>query len=201
MNIAVFCSGNGSNFQAIVDASKKGLFDAKIVLMVCDNPKAFAIERAAKEGVKTYVLDKAAFSSKEKHEAEIIKTLEKENIGLICLAGYMRLLLPSFIQRYRNRIINVHPALLPMFKGTHAIRDAIEHGVDETGVTVHFVTEKMDSGPIILQEKVKVEKNDTEDLLAERIHKVEHRVYPEAIKLFVDGRLEIKDEKVTIKPA
>ena len=198
MNIAVFCSGNGSNFQAIVDSYKKGLFKANIAIMVCDNPDAYAIERAEKEEIKVAVVDKRAFSSKESHEAEIIEVLHKENIDLICLAGYMRILLPSFIGRYRNRILNIHPALLPMFKGTHAIRDAIEHKVKETGVTVHFVTEEMDAGPIILQEKVEVKENDTEETLAERIHKVEHRFYPEAIKLFVEGRLKIEGNRVKI---
>jgi len=201
MNIAVFCSGNGSNFQAIVEAGKKGLFNGKIALMVCDNPKAYAIERAKKESIKTFVIEKANFPSKDEFEKAIIAQLEKEKIELICLAGYMRLLTSSFIKKYRDRILNVHPALLPSFKGTKAIRDAIENSVKVTGVTVHFVNEEMDSGPIILQEAVKIGPEDTEETLAERIHALEHRLYPEAIKLFLEKKIRVIGKRVKILAA
>lgn len=198
MNIAVFCSGNGTNFQALVDASKKGLFDARITLMVCDSPHAYALQRAEKEGIKTLLLDIDDFSCKRDFEARIIEELEKENIELVCLAGYMRLLLDSFIEKYKNRIINIHPALLPSFKGTHAIEDAVDYGVKVTGVTAHFVNEEMDSGPVILQEPVKIEKSDTKETLEQKIHSVEHRLYPEAVRLFVEGRLKVAGRKVEI---
>lgn len=198
MNIAVFCSGNGSNFQAIIDASKKGLFNSKIALMVCDNPNAYAITKAKNESIKTLLLDINDFPSQEAFEARIIEELITEHIELICLAGYMRLLLPSFINKYREKIINIHPALLPSFKGIRGIKDALDYGVKVTGVTVHFVNEDMDAGPIILQEAVTIEDNDTKETLAEKIHKIEHRLYPNAVKLFIEGRLKVIGRTVKI---
>ena len=198
MNIAVFCSGNGSNFQAIIEASRKGLFNAKIALMVCDNPNAYAVTKAKNESIKTLLLDINDFPSQEAFEARIIEELITEHIELICLAGYMRLLLPSFINKYREKIINIHPALLPSFKGIRGIKDALDYGVKVTGVTVHFVNEDMDAGPIILQEAVTIEDNDTKETLAEKIHKIEHRLYPNAVKLFIEGRLKVIGRTVKI---
>jgi len=198
VNIAVFCSGKGSNFQAIIDASRKGLFNAKIALMVCDSPNAYAITKAKNESIKTLLLDINDFPSQEAFEARIIEELITEHIELICLAGYMRLLLPSFINKYREKIINIHPALLPSFKGIRGIKDALDYGVKVTGVTVHFVNEDMDAGPIILQEAVTIEDNDTKETLAEKIHKIEHRLYPNAVKLFIEGRLKILGRRVKI---
>ena len=198
VNIAVFCSGKGSNFQAIIDASRKGLFNAKIALMVCDSPNAYAITKAKNEGIKTFLLDMNDFPSQEAFEARIIEELIAEHIELICLAGYMRLLLPSFINKYREKIINIHPALLPSFKGIRGIKDALDYGVKVTGVTVHFVNEDMDAGPIILQEAVTIEDNDTKETLAEKIHKIEHRLYPNAVKLFIEGRLKVIGRTVKI---
>jgi len=200
MNIAIFCSGNGSNFQAIVDAKKSGLFDANIALMVCDNKKAYAIERATLEEIKTLVLDIKDFDSKASYEAEIMKALEKHSVDLICLAGYMRLLLPSFISRYKNKILNIHPALLPSFKGMYAIKDALSYGVKQTGVTVHFVNEDMDTGPIVLQESIIIEDSDTEKRLTAKIHELEHRLYPKCIKLFIEGKVKIEGRTVRILP-
>jgi phosphoribosylglycinamide formyltransferase-1 len=198
MNIAVFCSGNGSNFQALVDSVKVGAISAKIALMVCDNPQAFALERAKKEGVKSVLVQRKDFQTKEKLETEIIKNLEQENIELICLAGFMRLVSPAFVKKYYHKILNIHPALLPSFKGTQAIKDALDYGVRVTGVTVHFVDEKVDHGPIILQQAIEIEDSDTEESLAQRIHEIEHRLYPEAVKLFVEGKLKIEGRKVKI---
>ncbi len=198
MNIAVFCSGNGSNFQAIINAARCELFNAEIALMVCDNPNAYALSRAKKEGVKVLSVNIKDFASQEAFEARIIEALIKEEIGLICLAGYMRLLLPGFINKYREKIINIHPALLPSFKGIRAIGDALNYGVKTTGVTVHFVNEDMDAGPIILQEMIKIDENDTKDTLEEKMHKLEHRLYPKAIKLFIEGRLKIIGRVVKI---
>lgn len=199
MNIAVFCSGNGTNFQAIVGAAKKKIFDAKIAVMVCDNKNAFALERAKKEGIKTLLVLKEDFKGHEDFESKIIKELEKNNIELICLAGFMRVLSADFIKRYRNRIINIHPALLPSFKGAHGIKDAFDHGVKTTGVTVHFATDELDAGPVILQEAVCIDEDDTQESLEQKIHKTEHRLYPEAIRLFAEGRLKIVGRKVEIK--
>lgn len=198
INIAVFCSGNGSNFQAIVDSVKRGEIQAKINLMVCDNPGAYALERARKEGIKSVLIERKKFRTREDFEAEIIRNLEREDIELICLAGFMRLVSPSFVQRYRNRILNIHPALLPSFKGTHGIKDALDYGVKVTGVTVHFVDEKTDHGPIILQQALEIKDDDTEESLALRIHEIEHKLYPRAVKLFVEGRLKIEGRRVKI---
>ena len=198
MNIAVFCSGKGSNLQAIIDAKKSGIFQADIALMVCDNPDAYAVKVAEKENIPRLVLSRKDFSSKEYFEKRIISALEEKSICLICLAGYMRLFSPGFVQKYAGRIINIHPALLPAFKGASAIEDAFDYGIRVSGVTVHFVTEDVDAGPIILQESVKIEDNDTREAFAEKIHRAEHRLYPQAIKLFIDGRLSITGRKVEI---
>lgn len=201
MKIAVFCSGYGSNFQAIVNARKKGLFKADIALMVCDNPHAYAIKRAKKEKIKTLVIKRSDFSSKKEFEENILRQLEKERIGLVCLAGYMRILSTDFIRRYKNRILNIHPALLPSFSGTEGIKDAMDYGAKVTGVTVHFVNEDVDAGPIILQEAVRIRQNDTEATLAKRIHNIEHKLYPEAIRLFTEKKLKITKRKVKILTA
>lgn len=199
MNIAVFCSGYGSNFQAIVDASKRKLFDANVAVMVCDNKDAFALKRAKKENIKILPVLRENFKTREDFENKIIDRLEKDNIELICLAGFMRVLSPEFVKRYENRILNIHPALLPSFKGAHGIKDAFEHGVKVTGVTVHFVTEELDSGPIILQEVVNIEEYDTQKTLEEKIHTVEHSLYPKAIRLLTEGKVRVEGKRTKIK--
>ena len=199
MNIAVFCSGNGTNFQAIVDSVKKGEIKARIAVMVCDNPKAYAIVRAKNEGIKTLVLQMKDFKDREAFQGEIVKYLEKEEIELIVLAGYMKMLTPAFIRRYKNRILNIHPALLPSFAGTNGIADAMEYGVKVTGPTVHFVDEGMDTGPVIIQKATEIREDDTVETLAARIHKLEHDIYPQAVRLFVEGKLKIEGRKVKIE--
>ncbi|MGB2705766.1 MAG: phosphoribosylglycinamide formyltransferase [Candidatus Omnitrophota bacterium] len=199
MNIAVFISGSGTNLQAIIDAISSGRISAKIALVVSDNKDAYALERAKKAGIETFVLAPGGFKTREDYDREIVKELEKKKIDLIVLAGFMRLLSPYFVKKYKNRILNIHPALLPLFKGTHGIRDAFESGAKKTGVTVHFVDEKLDHGPIILQEAVNIDADDTLGTLEEKIHKVEHKLYPEAISLFVEGKLKIEGPKVRIK--
>lgn len=200
-NIAVFASGNGSNFQAIAEASIKGILKAKLKLLVCDSPRAFVLKRAKKFKVQTFLLNLRDYLSKKDFEDEVINALKAERIDLIVLAGFMRILSPNFIRQYKNRIINIHPALLPSFKGAHAIKDAFDYGVKLTGVTVHFVDEKMDHGPIILQKAVEVKEKDTLRSLEERIHQLEHKIYPEAIRLFLSGRLKIRGRKVRLLPA
>ena len=199
MNIAVFCSGSGTNLQAIIDNVASGYIPAKIAVVVSDNPGAFALTRARKAGIDTLALDKKNFASREDFDRAVIKELKAKNVGLVVLAGFMRLLSPYFIGEYRGRIVNIHPALLPSFKGAHGVKDAIEHGAKVTGVTVHFVDEKLDNGPIISQAEVRIKEDDTEESLLARVHKEEHRLYPEAIKLFVEGRLKIEGRKVRIK--
>lgn len=196
--IAVFASGRGSNFSAIVHAIGKGKIKVRIALLVCDNPQAPVIEKAAKAGVASFIACRNDFLSKESFEGAIIDRLRGEKIDLIVLAGYMRILGPKIIGAYRDRIINIHPALLPAFKGAHAINDAYTYGAKVTGVTVHFVDEKTDHGPIILQQAVAIGEKEGLDALETRIHKVEHVLYPEAIRLFLEGRLRITGRKVLV---
>ena len=198
-NIAVFASGNGSNFQAIADAVKKGKIKANLKLLVCDNPGAFVLKRAERAGVKVLLIERKDYLSKKRFEEEIIRNLKAEAVDLIALAGFMRMLSPFIISRYKNRIINIHPALLPSFKGAQAIKDAYDYAVKATGVTVHFVDEEMDHGPIILQEAVKLASGDSLESIEKKIHKIEHKIYPEAIRLFVSGRVKIRGRKVEIE--
>ena len=198
MNIAVFCSGSGTNLQAIIDSQKKGYIKAEIKLVVSDTPGCYALKRAENSGVKTVVVERKNYKAKKDFEAEIINALKKEGIGLIVLAGYMRMLSEDFIKAYENKILNMHPALLPSFKGTSGIKDAFEYGVKVTGPTVHFVTVDMDAGPVIMQSPVKVTEDDTEESLAQAIHEEEHKIYPRAIQLFVEGKLKIEGRKVRV---
>ncbi len=197
-NIAVFASGKGSNFAAIIQAVKKKKIKANIALLVCDNPQAGAINHAKKAGIKIALIEREDFSSKKDFEGKLIEHLNQEKIDLIILAGFMRILSIEFVRKYKNRIMNIHPALLPSFKGIEGIKDAFEYGLKITGVTVHFVDEEMDHGPIILQAAVKIEEKDTLESLEAKIHKVEHQIYPKAIHLFVTGKLRLKGRKVKI---
>ena len=196
MNIAVFVSGNGSNLQALIDA--QDLSGGEIVLVVSDKPQARALERAEKAGIKTFILEAEGFDSREEYDEAIIEQLDKEGIEFIVLAGFMRILSAGFVDKYYGKIVNIHPSLLPAFKGTHGIRDAFEQGADTTGVTVHFVDRDLDAGPIILQEEVKIEEADTLESLEEKIHVVEHKLYPKAVRFFVEGKLKIEGNKVRI---
>ncbi|MDP3804374.1 MAG: phosphoribosylglycinamide formyltransferase [Candidatus Omnitrophota bacterium] len=198
MNIAILCSGNGTNLQAIIDSMKSGYISADIALVVSDNKDAYSLVRARNARIETLILNPKEFKGREDFDREIIKHLKKKKVELVVLAGFMRLLSSVFIKEYKNRIMNIHPALLPSFKGTHGIKDALEYGVKVTGPTVHFVDERLDHGPIILQKAVKVRNDDTEETLLDRVHKEEHKIYPEAIKLFVEGKIKIEGRKAVI---
>ena len=198
MKFAVFASGNGSNFQAIIDSVKAGEIKAELVLLFSDNKKAFALERARTAGIKTLQLTRKDYATPQSFEREIIIHLKEAGIDFIVLAGYMKILSPFFIKTYPQKILNIHPSLLPSFKGLEGIKDAFTYGAKVTGATVHFVDEKMDHGAIILQEAIKIQDDDTLETLTEKIHKLEHRIYPKAISLFVEGRLKIKGRKVLI---
>ncbi|MDD5505658.1 MAG: phosphoribosylglycinamide formyltransferase [Candidatus Omnitrophica bacterium] len=198
MNLAVFASGNGSNFSAIVKAIKQGKIKVKSVILVSDNPGAFVLKRAQKAKVKIILASRRDFSNRRDFEAAIIQRLKYYKIDLIALAGFMRMLSPAFVKKYRNRILNIHPSLLPAFKGACAIKDAFDHKVSFTGVTVHFVDEKMDHGPVILQEQVSIRSNDTLASLEKRVHRLEHRLYPQAIKLFYSGKIKLSGRKAEI---
>lgn len=198
MNFAVFASGKGTNLQAIIRAVKKRKINADLVLVLSDNKGAYALKRAKRAKIKTVVVDPKPFSSREDYDLEIVRILEQEKIDFIVLAGFMRIITSALIGCFPNKIFNIHPALLPSFKGTHGIGEAFGYGVKVTGVTVHFVDEKMDNGPIILQDIVKIKEDDTLETLEAKIHKVEHKIYPEAIRLFVDGKIKIEGRKVKI---
>ena len=191
MNLAVFASGRGSNFSAIAKAIKEHKLKVKLRLLVCDQPQAAVVKRAERAGVRVVLVRREDFSTRADFEAVIMQKLDDCKIDLIALAGFMRLLSPKFVKRYRHRIMNIHPALLPAFKGAHAIQDALEAGVDFTGVTVHFVDEQVDHGPVILQQKVKIGDKDTLASLERKIHLVEHALYLQAIKLFINGKIKI----------
>lgn len=199
MNIAVLCSGSGTNLQAIIDATASGYIPARIALVVSDKAGAFALERAKKAAIETLILDPKKFKSREEFDRELAGKLKAKNVELVVLAGFMRLLSPYFIHEYRDRIMNIHPALLPSFKGAHAIKDALAHGARVTGATVHFVNEELDNGPVILQREVAIRDDDTEETLLERVHAVEHTIYPEAVKLFAEGKLKIEGRRVRIR--
>ncbi|MGB7291736.1 MAG: phosphoribosylglycinamide formyltransferase [Thermodesulfobacteriota bacterium] len=194
--LAVFVSGSGTNLQAIIDAKIRTV---EIALVFSNNPNAYAIERIKKYGISSLVIDHREYSSRDDYEREILRSIEPYNIDLIALAGFMRILSPYFVSRFKNRIMNLHPALLPAFAGIDSVKQALEYGVKYTGCTVHFVDEGVDTGPIILQSVVPIFENDTEDSLLERIHEEEHRIYPEAIRLFSEGKLKIRGRRVSIE--
>ncbi|MBM3700257.1 MAG: phosphoribosylglycinamide formyltransferase [Actinobacteria bacterium] len=199
-NIAVFASGYGSNLQALIDYQKKhGFGNGKIVLVFSNNADSFALERAKKHEIDAKTFNPQSYGSRKEYDNAIDFMLEQNRIDLIVLAGYMLLLGPTLINKYKNRIINIHPALLPSFKGTRGIKDAFDYGVKVTGVTVHFVDEGLDSGPIILQEAVIVEQGQTIEEIEENIHAAEHKIYPLAVKYFCEGRILLKGRKVFIK--
>jgi phosphoribosylglycinamide formyltransferase-1 len=198
VNIAIMASGRGTNLQAIVDSVKQGFIDADVKLVIGDVEDAYCLKRAEKENIRTIFINPKKHPSQESFDKEVIKYLKQEDINLVVLAGFMRILSSYLVEKYKDRILNIHPALLPSFKGVQAIKDAFAYGVKITGVTVHFVTEKHDSGPIILQEPVKIKQDDTMESLEDRIHKVEHKLYPKAIKLYCENKLKIVGRKVKI---
>ncbi|WP_300361351.1 phosphoribosylglycinamide formyltransferase [Fusobacterium sp.] len=183
VRVAVFASGNGGNFQSIVETSRN--YEEKnyeIELLIVDKESAFAIERAKKLGVPYYVVLPKSFSSKKEYEERIIEILKENKIDLVALAGYMRIISPTLLNEYRDRIVNIHPAYLPNFPGKDGIGDAFRAGAKETGVTIHYVDEGVDSGKIIYQEKLTIEKDWDIEKLEEEIHKIEHRIYPKTLK-------------------
>lgn len=198
-NIAVLCSGFGSNLQAIINSVKKGKIKAKISLVASDRIDAYALVRARRAGIPILYAAPFEFKKREDYDNFIARNLKERKIDLVVLAGYMRLLSAGFVRQFKNKILNIHPSLLPSFKGTNGIKDALDYGAKLTGVTVHLVDEALDHGPIILQGAVNIKEKDTEETLAERIHKLEHRLYPQAIRLFAEGKLVVKGRKVLVK--
>ena len=194
--LAVLCSGRGTDLQSIIDAIKAGTLQAEISIVITDKPNVKALERAEIAGIKNICVDRKLFDNRADFEAELLKNLAE--IDLVVLAGFMRILSPEFVRKFTGRLMNIHPSLLPSFKGAHAHRDALEYGVQVSGCTVHFVDEGTDSGPIILQAAVEVKDDDTEETLSARILEQEHIIYPKAIQLFVEGKLKIEGRHVKI---
>jgi len=198
LRIGVLASGGGTDLQSIIDASEKNMINAEVIVVISDNKEAFALKRAEKYKIKTFFVDPKD-KNKEDYDMEIDKILENNKVGLVVGAGFMRMLSPCFVRKWYGKLINIHPALLPSFKGVNGQKDALDYGVKISGCTTHFMDEKMDSGPIILQAVVKVMPKDDRDALAHRILEVEHQILPRTIDLFEKGRLKIDVRKVIIK--
>ena len=198
LRVGVLASGGGTDLQSIIDASEKGMINAEVVAVISDNKEAFALKRAKKHNIKTFFVDPKGKDSQD-HDKEIDKILEENNVELVVGAGYMRILSSCFVKKWFGKLINIHPALLPSFKGTNGQGDALEYGVKITGCTTHFMDEQMDHGPIILQAAVKVKPGDDRDKLAHRILDVEHQILPRTVQLIAEGRLKIKGRKVEIE--
>ncbi|MTT33035.1 phosphoribosylglycinamide formyltransferase [Terrilactibacillus sp. BCM23-1] len=190
--LALFASGNGSNFQAIVDAVNKGQLDAEIPLLICDQKNAYVLERAAKANIEAHTFTFKDYGTKQAFEEAIVSLCQRHDIDYIILAGYMRIIGNTLLEAYQGRIINIHPSLLPSFPGLHAIEQAFEKGVKITGITVHYVDEGVDSGPIIAQAAVDIREDDTIETLTERMHETEHELYPKTIARL----LETKGRKI-----
>ena len=196
---SVLASGRGSNFQALIDAMKTGALPARCLRLITDNPQAYAIERAKKAGIPVSILEFPAYPDRGAYEIALLREMQATGADLFVLAGYMRILGQGIMDAFPHRILNIHPALLPSFPGLHAQRQALEHGVRVSGCSVHLVDSGTDTGPIVLQRCVRVEENDTEETLAARILTEEHRILPEAVRLFLEGRIEVRGRRVILR--
>lgn len=199
LRIGVLASGRGSNLQAVLDSIERGELSARVAVVISNKKEAQALERAARYQVPALFLDPAHARSREEYDAAILHHLKEHGVELVVLAGYMRLVTPTLIQPYRDRIINTHPSLLPAFPGMRAHRQALEYGVRVSGCTLHFVDEEMDHGPIIAQASVPVFEGDTEERLSERILVEEHRLLPQVLQLYAEGKLKVEGRKVLIQ--
>ena len=200
MRVGVLLSGSGTNLQAILDGASQEGSGYEVAVVVSDRADAFGLERARSAGVPAVHVEPKAHENREDFNEVLADALREHRVELVCLAGFMRILAPNFIKAFEGRIINIHPALLPAFPGAHAVRDALEWGARVTGSTVHFADEEVDHGPILLQEAVPILPGDDEAALHERIKEVEHRLYPEAIRLIAAGRVKIEGRRVVIEP-
>jgi len=200
LRIGVLISGSGTNLQAIIDACEAGQLDAHIALVISSHESARGLERAAKHGIDGLFIDRSSFDSAKEYNARIRRELVERNVDLVVMAGYMRLLGKEVLDTFPNRVVNLHPALLPSFAGAHGIKDAFDYGVKVTGVTVHYANEVFDDGPIIAQEPIVIAEDDTLESLEAKIHEVEHRIFPAALQLIAQGRVTVDGRKVRIAP-
>lgn len=196
--IAVFASGSGSNFQAIAVAAQAGVLNVEISLLVCDMPSAFAIDRAEMLGIPALVISPKSYPSKAAYEAEILQKLTSLDVDVVVLAGYMRLIGPTLLNAYEGRIVNIHPSLLPAFPGKDAVGQALAAGVETTGVTIHYVDEGMDTGPVIASEAVKVAPGETRESLQKKIQRIEHSLYPDVLEGLLNGEEEAGQWKKSV---
>jgi phosphoribosylglycinamide formyltransferase-1 len=205
LRIGVLASGRGSNLQAIIDAIDAGRLDARIVLVLSNKQEAVALERARKHGLTGVFLDPKPFAgqpdSRETYDRAVLDVLRKHDVELVLLAGYMKIVTPVLVKAYENRMMNIHPSLLPSFPGLDVQKKAIDHGVKVSGCTVHFVTEGVDEGPIIIQAAVPIVEGDTPESLAARILVEEHTIYPKAVQLYAEGRLKVDGRVVRVSGA
>ncbi len=199
INIGVLVSGSGSNFQSIIDQSEKGNLDAVIKVVISNNPDAYALERAKKHNISAIFIDHNDFNDRQQFDQKMIDILKSYEVELVIMAGFMRVLTPLFIKAFPMKIMNIHPAILPSFQGIHAQERAFDYGVKFSGCTVHFADEGVDTGPIIIQSVIPAYDDDTADTLQQRILKEEHRIFPQAIQFYAEGKLEIVGRKVRIK--
>jgi phosphoribosylglycinamide formyltransferase 1 len=199
MNIGVLISGNGSNLQAIIDRIEDGTIPARIACVISNRADAFGLQRAEKHGIPAIHMDHRAFSGRETYDAALVEALNDYEVNLVVLAGFMRIITPVFLDAFPNAVMNIHPALLPSFPGIHAQRQALDYGVKFTGCTTHFVDAGTDTGPIILQAVVPVLPDDTEESLSARIQVEEHRLFPESVRLFAEGRLSVEGRRVIVR--
>ncbi|MCX5830564.1 MAG: phosphoribosylglycinamide formyltransferase [Deltaproteobacteria bacterium] len=198
VKIGVLVSGSGSNLQSIIDQIEQGRLQAEIKVVISNNPEAYALERAARRHLAVQVVSQLDFQKREDFDRQMTAALQACDVELVVLAGFMRVLTPLFLGSFPGRIMNIHPALLPAFPGLHVQQQALDYGVKFTGCTVHFVDEGVDTGPIIIQAVVPVFDDDTADTLAARILREEHRIYPQAIQLYAEGRLAVQGRKVVV---
>ncbi len=196
-SLVVLISGSGSNLQAIIDAVKAEQINASLSAVISNRPDAYGLERAHQAGIKTIVVDHTEFNTREDFDRALSCVVAEQHPDLIILAGFMRILSNDFIAQYEGRILNIHPSLLPLYKGLHTHRKVLEAGDKVHGASVHFVNAELDSGPVVIQAEIQVNENDTESSLAQRIHQQEHIIYPLAIQWYVDGRLQLHNHQLS----
>lgn len=201
LRLGVLASGGGTNLQSIIDRCRDGSLDAEIVIVICNNPGAGALERAARSGLSTRCINHRDFPRREDFDTAVVTALQDAGVELVVLAGFMRIITQTFIDAFPERVINIHPALLPAFPGLHVQQQAIDYGARFSGCTVHFVDGGVDTGPILIQAVVPIMQDDTADSLAARILEQEHRIYPRAIQLIAENRVRINGRQVFIEPA
>lgn len=196
--IVVLISGNGSNLQAIIDSIDTGHIEAKISAVISNKANAYGLKRAELAGIETYIIDHTHYSSRGLFDQSLVEIIDQHNPNIIVLAGFMRILTAEFVMRYKGQLINIHPSLLPLYRGLHTHKRALEDNATQHGASVHFVTPDLDAGAVLIQGIVTVEKNDSEETLSNRVHQIEHIIYPQAVKLLTNNKVELRADSIYI---